>query len=87
MSAVSEAQEKIALASSLADEAERLAVEALDTMEKVLLWLDSAAGDTGHEKIVEAMQAHSEAVAKLTDARVLVAAGQLAADGYAVALG
>ena len=87
MSAVSEAQEKIALASSFADEAERLAFKVFNAMEEVLRWLDSAAGDTGHEKIVAATHAHWEAVAKLAEARALVAAGQLAADDYAVGLG
>jgi hypothetical protein len=87
MSSIGEAKERIGTASESADQAKEAVESAASAVDDATEAINQAAGDSGHEKIDEALTAFKEANDKLAEIAGLIAKGQAAANEYAESLG
>jgi hypothetical protein len=87
MSSIGEAKERIGTASESADRAKEAVESAATAVEDATEAVNQAAGDSGHEKIEEALGAFKEVSEKLAEIAGLISKGQAAADAYAESLG
>ncbi len=87
MSSIGEARQRIATASDSADEAKQAIASVAKSMDEAMEAINQAAGDSGHEKINEALAAFKEAGERLDEIAGLISKGQTAANEYAETLG